>query len=658
MSQNPRHENVLPPEIVRGAIEQVLRPGCFFVAAPEAFRVESAEETVPWEVFRGHLLDAAMARTSETFESWHVYVDSVAPAGTPPPAPLVSIRWSQPSELLYVTRQILTYGFEAYEDPPGVILTRPIQKWTSELVGQIDLAETTQTSLVDELGQLLLLAVIGTSRLPITSLETPLPAFSLGRLAYQPGLSADRPYDDALDFLNASLASRGPVVAEAKVLESALRVEGSEVADLADALVTAAARHEPGWLVDLVRAVFNGVALAPYTNFGDRFVKLVEHLATRDAFGPARAVDALGYMLRHLCRHLTAFDLTVFHNFGANYPDALFLDVLLKALLDLGEQQPALLLDAGASARRGRRALRQAALVRRHYEGHRVPDAPTSTGENTRVLPAPFVRVPEEQIRETSRRRRTLFADDPTDTLLSGPTREAIELGLAELDQPGELRELGMAQFLDRPLGALKEAGEVDRTPLVSYEACSRMIIRRRLQELTTFGWIDSSRRDALTESLAAFEMRGVPAAEIATQQRPGVVSLTDAGQAAPDFVLLRTTRGSLDAVLAAYDWQALADTAPDVYRCLREERDVLLVPHALPDDSDVSCLRLIVGGVLRLELGFPSRGPRAPYRELAGVEWLTRLELRRVWNLSGDGAVTQRELRGRDLSISLLRDR
>ena len=47
-----------------------------------------------------------------------------------------------------------------------------------------------------------------------------------------------------------------------------------------------------------------------------------------------------------------------------------------------------------------------------------------------------------------------------------------------------ELRELGTALYLDRPLGVYKEPAEVDRTPLLSYEAFSLTIAEARLRNL------------------------------------------------------------------------------------------------------------------------------------------------------------------------------
>ncbi len=192
-------------ESVRAAVDQVLCPGCFFVAEGYALRIEHvALEETPWEVFRGHLLDPAYARSRARFASWHVYLDGAERATVP----LISLRYQAEPARVFVTRQILTHAFEAYEDAPGVILTRPVQKWVAELIGTIELTDLSR-DLAEELSTYVLLSVIGTSRLPITSLESPLPAFSLGQLAYLPRLAeTDRTWTDPLaTYLRASLAS-------------------------------------------------------------------------------------------------------------------------------------------------------------------------------------------------------------------------------------------------------------------------------------------------------------------------------------------------------------------------------------------------------------------------------------------------------------------
>ena len=622
--------------MVQAAVQRVLRGGCFFVAPPRQLRIEHvADETVRWEIFRGQLLDPAHTRSSERFDVWNVFLDEEAPAA----APLLSIRWQRDQNKVFVTRQILCRGFEAYEDAPRVILSRPVEKWVAELVGTAEAESIGDDALAHELGRLLFLAVVGTSRLPIASLETPLPAFSLGRLAYLPALSdAEQPWSDPIEFLAQAIATRRDLEEQAKALETALRATNvRSLARLASVLEASFARHQGGALrlVGLFRAVFNGVALSPYTQFADALVGLIVDLADAKWFGPPRALDVLGYMLRNLCRHLTAFDLTLFHNFGANYPDALFLEALLAAYLTLTERNPELIFDAGPAGRLRRRALRQACLVRRHYEGHLVPDAPTSLGESLRVLGEPFARVPEEQIREAGKRRRKLFADKSTDEVLAQFGRRVLAESLADLVEPPELRELGMAHFLDRPLGVLKEPGEVDRTPLVSYEAFSRSIARQRLSELAVAGWIDDQRRDALLAELENLSVTGVPVADLSPIERPGVVSIADAGKAAADFVLLRTTPGSLRK-LWLYDWRPLIEISPETHQWLVDYRDVLFVQDVASDGTKRPTLRVYRGDELQLELGFPdASGSTAIYEERRGVEF-TRLRILRIYDSRG----------------------
>ncbi len=648
-------------EVIEGAIWSALAPGHFFVADPGRLRVEHvASEETPWEVFRGHLLDAAQTTLVKRFESWHVLVDDTDP---PDDAPLVSVHWDRQSHHVFVVRHIFTHGFEAYEDTPGVILSRPVKRSVRELVGTIELSRLSPHELLGELQTHLFLAVIGTSRLPITSLESPLPAFSLGRFFYFPKLHdrSGRPWHDPIEMLEAALDAELTELEAAKALETALRAASNErQPQIARVVETYAATGASRWnrVRSVVRCLFNHVALSPYTEFVDRMIVLLLRLSKSEAVGAAAITDVFSSMLTHLCRHLTAFDLKTFHNFGANYPDALFLDALLRATLRLLEDHRDLFADNADDSeaekrtkRRRRRALRQACLLRKHYEGHAVPDAPTSQGGNLRVLPAPFGRVPEEQIMQAGRRRRTLFADEPTESVLGPAGQEVLHASLADLENEVELRELGMAYFLDRPLGAAKQPGQLDRTPLLSYAAFSRSIARQRLDEFERSGWIAPDQRMRFTAAVDGLAIAGVPVGSLALVERPGVVSLADAAKAAPDFSVLRTTWESFDKLVQSYDWTAVGT----VWRALRGPgpaplHDVLLVQCAAADRShEVPTIRLYdFRGRLRVELGFPlAADATVAYAERGDIEMPERLQVLRIWEDNPDSdELTQRDVR------------
>jgi hypothetical protein len=640
------------PESVRAAVAKVLSAGRFFVG-DRRLRIEHGErEQLPWEVFLGHLLDAAHARHNSPFETWNVFLDE---GSEPAAGAVLGILWYHADARMHVVRRILTHGFTTYEDSPGVILSRPAEKWQAELVGTIDVEQLGRKSLEEELGRLLYLAVVGTSRLAITSLESPLPDFSLGRLSYLPSLAGSaEPMRDACAFLREAFLGSDELEEQARALETALRsVDRQELARVAATLEEGRIRHakQSDWTWQLFRAVFNGAALSPYTQFTESLVGVLELLATEERLGRAAVVDMIGYMLRHLCRHLTAFDLTTFHNSGANYPDALFLDALLAAYLRLAREEVELFRPLAGDAphvalqkRRRRRALRQACLARRQYEGHRVPDVPTSLGEYARVLPAPFARVPEEQILQVSTRKRRLFEDRSLDDLLGQIGRELLDESLVDLKHFAELRELGLALYLDRPLGVLKQPGEVDRTPLLSYEAVSRAVARRRVAQMKASAWLTAARAERLSQLVKQMPLSGVSIDEIRPVERPGVVTLADAAKTASDFIAKRTTRGSLAALLSYYDLRELAARESESAAWL-VEGEALFVQHGPPLASLARpTLRAYDRlGELRLELGFdvlPDGSVR--YVERAGVELPERLSVLRVGRAIDSGAADE----------------
>jgi hypothetical protein len=289
-------------------------------------------------------------------------------------------------------------------------------------------------------------------------------------------------------------------------------------------------------------------------------------------------VDFFGKLLRQLAQHLTAYDLATFHHGGANYPDALFLDVILKdhflgeidmiGEADADEETRALFLADDPPSRLRRRGLRQGCLLRRRYEFHPVPDMPTSPGENARVLPAPYRRVPDEQLAHAHRRRRRLFKTIPVTRYFDRPTLfEAFRRSIEDLQNPAERTELGVGLFIDRPLGYGKAVGEPDLTPMLAHQAFSLSIARRRVQELKQFAEelsleLPGDHFEAVAHELDRDAVRGVPAALLAEPGRP-TAALTDVRRVAPDFMIVRTMPGGLGEFLSYFDWtprRAVAD--------------------------------------------------------------------------------------------------
>jgi hypothetical protein len=656
-------------DLVGGAIQAALAPAQFFVASGSLRFEQHPSRLLRWETFRGHLIPERQTREARPLASWTVRWSG---------QPLLAIYFDAAAEAILVTRSLLVYGWEPYEEQPNVIATRETQLWQRELVGRIDLKQLhDQASLESELASYLLLALVGTSRLPITSVESPLPAYSLGQIGYLTGRrtpqtaeattpadmrSNTEPIRDPavlVDFLHDSAIE--PFV-RAKLLETALRASAaSQIQTLARRLVDRAASVPAASedLLGLCRIVFNSVALTPYTSFVDDLLSFMWHLVALGYLAPRQSTDLLSYMLRHLVRHLTAFDLEQFHNLGANYPDALALDALLGAYLEQIERHADLFSPADPAADRDaresrvrRRALRQAWLIRLQYRGHLVPDVPTSPGENVRVLPEPFGRAPEEQIQNLSKRSRRIFDYDTTATRLSTAARVVLARGIADLDSNAELRELGMAVYLDRPLGIFKQPGEVDRTPLVSYEAFSRARARLRLALLVASGWLQPGDGDRLSSRLQQLPVAGVPARSYTSAQRPGVVALEDARSASDDFLFLRTTRQSLQALLAAFDLSELERRAPETAAWLSAARNVLLIRNPQPDATSGSLVAFDAAasrpdGTPQPRVEFVLDRPAAPdagYTERAGIEYpLSGLRVRSIWRETESGREFER---------------
>jgi hypothetical protein len=548
---------------------RMLAPAHFFVGRDLTLEWDHvAAEDISWEVFRGRLLDAAHTRQRRTFAAWNVY--AVTPEGRAA-EPLLSLKWDAAAGELHVVRGVESYAWEGYDAGDNVILSRERRKWVRELAATIRPDRLAGLGdLEDELACRLFLAVVGSSRLPLSSVEAPLTPFSFGELFYCYRPQADRASGPLRghrglgeQMLDAPLAWRE----RSRLLETFLHA--APAAEMAAAELWVRRWGElgqtPSDLAALLRTLFNDVSLSPYTDLVDEALAFVQALETSGYFQAADGVDLLGHLLRQVGRHLTGYDLVTFHHRGANYPDALLLDAVLAAYLDAVERRPDLFLsikqdEAEAKRRRlRRRALRQAYLLRRRYEGHPVPDRPTSPGENSRVLPPEHPRVPEEQLLQPNRRTRRLYAGDPLSGRLGPQARALLRLSFTDLEHAEERRELGMALFIDRPLGGGKHPAEPDETLLLASVAYSRLIAEERLRALAAELGLapDAPEVERLRSEL---HFRGLPLEAIGPAAKSGTVTLADAARAAPDFVFLWTTRAGVAALLRQFDFSPLAE--------------------------------------------------------------------------------------------------
>lgn len=562
---------------VRAIVEIVLQPGHFFLPAGglEPLEHHSAEE-ISWEIFQGRLLDASQTRERRVFEAWNLHWEDGQARSA---EPLLAVKLDVESGCVHVLRAILCHTWEGYHAGDNVYLSRETRKWLRELVATIDLRSVRdRQGLRQTLVHAIFRAVVGTSRLPLLSLEAPLPAFTFGTLAYFfTSTNEPVPMVSYRDLTSRALTAERTELECVKLLETLLRA--TPAADLpvaADMFVKRwqALGHTLSKLPRLLRALFDEVALTPYTCFVDNLLEFVTLMRARGHLSLDEQVDFLGWLLGHLCRHLTAYDLVKFHHRGANYPDALLLDAALSVYLRLAD-----LPESGfASSRLRRRALRQAILLRHHYEGHLVPDGPTSPGENTRVLPTEFPRVPEEQITDPTQRTRRLYEGTPLLPQLTERHWELLRQSIEDLQQPAEWRELGTALFLDRPLGIHQRSGEPDDTLLFSYVAFSPSVAERRAKELAQI-LASGGRKPTVLVHVMKQSTSGIPLQLTPVKSRPGVVSLNDAFQTADDFHLLRTTRRSVQDFLAVYDLAGLEQQVD--LKFLTSDADVLIIPGA-----------------------------------------------------------------------------
>jgi hypothetical protein len=648
----------------RQVIGRALAPAHFF-AAPglELQARHEAGKEVAWELYQGRLLDPAQSRRGQVFEAWDLY--SVTADGRSA-EPLLSILLDAADRQVHVVRALECFTWEGYHAGDNVYLSRETRKWVRELVSSVSLDQLSDADeLRDELICLLFSAVVGISRLPLTSVEAPLPAFSLGQLAYVYQAALENQGVGSLsmrttrELLDRSLGEELAPQERVKLLETVLRGTPAQEIEAIAAFIQERELSSKD-LLALLRAVFNEVALSPYTDFVEKVLRFVESLVRKGYFSVEEQVDFLSYLLRQNARHLTAYDLITFHHRGANYPDALLLDTVLRAYLALVEEWPELFIpvttdDEVLTVRKcvRRRALRQAWLLRRACEGLPVPETPTSPGENARVLPPPHGRVAEEQILQPDQRPRQLFAGQPL--VLTGKHLPLLMSHcLADLIRGEELRELGTALFLDRPFGALKPSGEPNQTLLLSYEAFSRSVAERRLNYLChKLQLLSTEELAACRQNLHELPEPGVRLRLSGLRPRPGSVSLDDALKVADDFCLLRTTRQTDRQFFEQYDFSELIatfklDFLPSAHRLL------IVRAASVGNGADETLVVFDDRARRRLELQVDSsRG----YQRRAGQEFpAAGLRVLRIWEASDDGQVLIEQQVGGGLIVPVRR--
>jgi hypothetical protein len=172
----------------------------------------------------------------------------------------------------------------------------------------------------------------------------------------------------------------------------------------------------------------------------------------------------------------------------------------------------------------------------------------------------------------------------------------------------------------------------------VACEAFSRAVAVERLHYLARDPGLPDG--EALPRWQEGLAVTGVSLEAVGGAERPGSVSLADARRASPDFVFLRTTPGSVAALLAQFDFTPLARRF-DLDYLTAGRRVVLARAAAGPglvvyDEAFRPRLELEVDA----RAGYDSRaGEESPAGGLLAV---------RVWEpAEGDGPSRVHDLRG-----------
>ena len=303
----------LSTDAIRRLIDDALRPANFFVGP--RIKLDWSHllgEKIAWEVFQGRLLDARQTREQASFESWNIHqLDDDRRADEP----LLSVKLDLASGQIHVVRAIYSYVWEGYHAGDNVYLSRETRKWLRELIGTIAVERCArETDFRTQLTRLLFLAVVGTSRLPLASVEAPLPGFSFGELGYfyhalqAPVEAKSGPMHSTRELLAWSLHNGLDWQEKTKLFELVLRSIGRAEVPNTAAELSAQWRdlgHSTDDLQNLLRSVFHDVALSPWTDFAERTLQFVQALQVLGTLTLAERIDFLSYLLRNLGRHLT-----------------------------------------------------------------------------------------------------------------------------------------------------------------------------------------------------------------------------------------------------------------------------------------------------------------------------------------------------------------
>ena len=255
----------ITPDEVRRLAAEAMAPRHFFVAPDLDLEwVHVPREEISWEIFRGRLLDPAHTRERAIFEAWSVYETSRERQRAD--EPVLSLKLDEKARVLYVVRGLECYVWEGYDSGGGVILSREVRKWVRELVATLRFDQLADLDeLQDEIICGLYHAVVGTSRLPLTSVEAPLPAFSFGKLFY-----SFREYSSEQSWEN-MLQGALPSETKGKLLQVFLLSTPMSTMTQAelDDLRTQCRFPRPD-LIRWLEALFNDISLTPWTEVTGR----------------------------------------------------------------------------------------------------------------------------------------------------------------------------------------------------------------------------------------------------------------------------------------------------------------------------------------------------------------------------------------------------